>query len=110
MLPEVPVPKLTATQALAIAQKRLSNAKNFTLVGIEWCKASDFKPRFSDGTQYSPGNDHADEYSWFVTYVYRDEEVADAFKKMGITRQFNAVSIVRINNDGQVASFVGFRT
>lgn len=110
VLPEIPVPKLTASQALAIAQQQMTNATGFTLVGIEWCKSSAFQPRFNDGTHWWPGDDHPDEYSWFVTYVYKDEQLDERMRRIGIKRRFNEVCVIRVRDDGQIGRFDGFRT
>jgi len=112
-LPEIPAPKLSAADALAIAQRHESKSThNLVLVAVNWCKPSVFQPSFSDGTTYSPGNDHPDEYSWFVTYVYTDEHMAEFNRKMGLKEKsrFNSVLVIRIKDDGQVGSFVGVRT
>jgi hypothetical protein len=112
-LPEVPVPTLTMTKVVAIAQQmeaalqkaNSTNFTQFTLVDIEWCKASDFSPPFSDGTQYSPLNDHPNDYSWFVTCVYRNEQMAKFSK-----HRFNSVHVIRIKDDGKIGVFLGVRT
>ena len=109
VLPEIPVPRLAPAQVLAIAQQRIGTATDYTLVGLDWRKSSDFQPRFSDGTQYSPADDQPDEYSWFVTYVYRDREMDEAYRKMRIVRRFNAVRVLRIKADGSVGVFIGAR-
>ncbi|HXR48620.1 MAG TPA: hypothetical protein VN784_14385 [Candidatus Limnocylindrales bacterium] len=106
-LPEIPAPELTAPQVLAIAQQHLGSSTNYTLVSIDWCKASDFQPRYSDGTDYSPGNDEPNGYSWFITYVYRDEQMAKAF---GGKSRFNSVLVMRIKDDGKTGLFIGGRT
>ena len=110
VLPEIPVPKLAPAQVLAIAQQRIGTATDYTLVGLDWYKSSDFQPRFSDGAHYSPAHDQPGEYSWFVTYVYRDKQTDEAFKKMGIVRRFNAVRVLRIKADGSVGVFIGSRS
>jgi hypothetical protein len=109
VLPEIPAPKLTASQAIEVAKQRMGDSTNFTLVGIDWCKSSTFQPRFNDGTQYSPGKDHPDDYSWFLTYVYKDDQMEKGLTGMGIKRQFNAVHVIRVKDDGQIGAFVGFR-
>jgi hypothetical protein len=76
VLPPIPVPKLTAAQAMAIAQAHLGNdPARCTLVGVDWHKAADFQPRFAVASRFL-ANDHPDDYSWFVTYVYKDDTLA----------------------------------
>lgn len=111
VLPEIPIPKLTATQALAIAQHHMTNFTNYTLVAIEWCNSTTFQPRFSDGTHYTPANDHPNEYSWFVTYVYKEEVIDKLDSEMGLNRhrRFNSVLVERIKDDGQIGILIGTR-
>ncbi len=107
ILPEVAVPKLTATEVLAIAQKNMAKSTNsFVLVAVDWYKASDFQPRFNDGITYSPGRDDPEGYSWFVTYLYRDEELQ---KNLHVKRRFNTVRVMRIKDNGQKGEFGGGR-
>jgi len=107
-LPEIPVPTLTATKVLAIAQQHMpANSTNYVLVSVDWHKASDYFPPFSDGTEWSPVNDHPNDYSWFLTYVYRDELMA---KHSGSKRRFNSVLVIRIKDDGQIGLYIGART
>jgi hypothetical protein len=107
-LPEIPVPKLTVTEVIAIAQQhRAINSTNRVLVSVDWHKASDYFPPFSDGTEWSPGNDHPDDYSWFLTYVCRDERLAKAWNSK---HRFNSVLVIRIKDDGQIGLYIGART
>jgi hypothetical protein len=94
------MPTLETTRVIEIARRRVSALKNYTLVGIDWCRASEFKPRFSDGTDYSPGNDQPNDYSWFLTYMYPDPGRPN-YKK---------VLVVRIKPDGSPGVFIGFRS
>jgi hypothetical protein len=108
LVPEVPPHKLTATGALAIAEKQLGkDAGRFTLVGLEWFKSSEFKPRYFDGTQYTAGDDHPDDYCWFVTYLYKREAGPGA---SGSGRKFDEVLVIRIKDDGTIGRFIGART
>ena len=100
VLAAVPMPTLTVTQVLEIAKQRMSDSKNYTVVGLDWCKASEFQPRYNDGTQYSPANDHANEYSWFLTYVYPDP----------LRPNYKAVFVLRIKPDGSMGVFIGTRS
>jgi len=102
-LPEIPMPALTAEQALAVAQRKV-NSSAYVLVGLEWAKASEFQPRVSDGTDWH-ALDSIDEYSWFVTYVFRDERVAALHPE----QPFNSVSVLRIKPDGTIGLLVGTR-
>ncbi len=94
LLAAVPMPTLAATRVLQIAQQRMKGLENYTLVGLDWCKASEFKPRFSDGITYSPLNDQPNEYSWFLTYVGPDPQPGYPNVK--------AVRVLRIKPDGSV--------
>ena len=103
MLPPIPVPKLTAAQAMAIAQAHLGpDSARYTLVGVDWHKSSDFQPRFAVA-QYTPANDHPEEYSWFMTYVYRDNLVPGT----EATQPFTAEHVIRIRDDGEIGAFIG---
>jgi len=109
VLPEIPRPNLTVAQVLVIAQAHLgADHGRFTLVGVDWQRASDFKPVFSDA-QYSPAGDEPDQFSWFITYVYKDEAIAKALADLGIKREFNAVRIIRVKANGQIGAMIGFR-
>jgi len=108
LLPEVPAHKLTPAGALAIAEKQLGkDAGRFTLVGIEWFKTSEFKPRYFDGTQYTAAGDHPDDYCWFVTYLYQREANPGA---SGSERKFDEVLVIRLKDDGTIGRFIGART
>ena len=51
-LAAVPLPKLSAAEALDIANKLRHSRAPFdisTIVSIDWCKSSDFRPRYVDG-------------------------------------------------------------
>jgi len=73
-IPDVPVPKTTAVEAIEIAQKQIKNDPKLVLVGIDWCQASSFQPRISDGTQYHSMDDDPNGYSWFITYIYNKDD------------------------------------
>lgn len=109
VLPEIPTPKLSLPQLLAIVQKQQGGFTNYAIVAIDWYKASAFQPRIGDGT-YSPGGDEPDQYSWFVTIAYKDEATDKELKKRGVMRQFNEVIVLRIKDNGKKGVFVGVRT
>jgi hypothetical protein len=106
ILPDIPVPKLTPLQALSVAAHLAGNTTNLIVVSIAWCKASTFQSPLGDAT-YNPGSDAPEEYSWFVTYVYRDEETARELKAMNITHHFNSVLIERIKDNGKQGVLIG---
>jgi len=107
-LPDIPTPTLTATQVIAIGEKRFGErAKDYTLVAIEWQKSSAYQPRVSTGATYTPANDQPDEYSWFLTYVTRDEREAEAMMRMGISQHFNSALTQRIKDGGEDGLFIG---
>jgi hypothetical protein len=107
-LPEIPVPTLTVTEVITIAQRHMgTKSTNYVLVSVCWHKASDYVPPFSDGTEWSPGNDHPDDYSWFLTYVYRDQMLA---KVENSKHRFNSVHVIRIRDDGKIGLYLGART
>ena len=106
ILPEIPSPKLTPMQALSIAEHLMHNATNCVVVGIDWCKSSTFQSRLSDSS-YNPGADDPDEYSWFVTFIYKDDETDRQLRKMNISRQFNSVLIERIKDNGKQGVLIG---
>ena len=110
ILPEIPIPKLAVEKVLSIANQTMrpvSGVTDLTLVGIDWCKSSEFKPRFSAGNiAYTPGQDHPDEYSWFLTYVSKDERLPKA-SQISYQNRFNSVNILRIKDDGQIGVFIG---
>jgi hypothetical protein len=111
-IPNLPPHKLEVPEVLAIFYKLRHNDTNCSVIAIDWHKASDFQPQFGDAT-YSPANDHPDEYSWFVTYLYKDELLekllADRPVQSVVHRQFNSVGVMRIKDDGQMGVFIGYR-
>lgn len=110
ILANVPVPTVSAAEALAIATKlikhnppaayRWAHSDNYTIVAIDWCKSSDFEPRFSDGSDWHVLNDK-DAYAWFVTYL----EPTQGYS--GTTR---SVGIIRIKDNGKADFMVRTRT
>jgi len=106
ILPEIPSPKLTPMQALSIAGHLMHNATNYVVVGLDWCKSSTFQPRLGDGT-YNPGGDDPDEYSWFVTFIYKDAATDRQLRTMNISRHFNSVLIERIKDNGKQGVLIG---
>ena len=79
---------------------------NYMVVSIDWARASAFQPRGASA-HYSPANDQPDEYSWFVTYAYKDAFIDQNLKQQGIRRQFNAINVMRIKDDGRIGVFIG---
>ena len=110
-IPDLPAHKLEVPEVLSIFHKLQHHDTNYSVIAIDWHKASDFQPRFGDAT-YSPATDHPNEYSWFVTYLYKDEflekllEAQKPARKIA-PRQFNSVRVTRIKDDGQMGVFIG---
>ena len=99
-LPEIPVSKLGVSRALAIFQKQMKHSTNYAVVAIDWCKASEFHPRVGGGRWFT-GLDDPNEYSWFVTYLYKDKQQDKLLKELGRKKQqFNSASVIRIKDDG----------
>jgi len=102
-LAAVPLPKLSAAEALDIANKLRHSRAPFdisTIVSIDWCKSSDFRPRYVDGADLV-GLDN-DAYAWFVTYIEPPNGPAPAHVR--------SVVIVRVYDDGQAAFIARIRT
>jgi hypothetical protein len=106
VIPEIPVSKLGLSKALAIFRHQMHTPTKYCVIGIDWCKASEFQPRIGDARWY-PGRDHPNEYSWFVTYLFKDEQREQELKQSGIQQRFNVVLVMRIKDDGQIGEFVG---
>lgn len=102
ILPDVPIPKLTVEKVLAIATAKLG--KDANRYAVDWCIASDFQPRYSDGSTCSPAGDQPKDYSWFVTYLYHDDHAPNA------TQPLNAVMVMRIKDDGSIGRLISVRT
>jgi len=88
-LAAVPLPKLTAAEVLDIAKKLTDGRAPFgisTIVAIDWCKSSDFRPRYVDGADLLGLNN--DKYAWFVTNIEPPSGPAPAHVR--------SVAIVRI--------------
>jgi hypothetical protein len=100
-LAAVPLPKLSAPEALEIANKfrhSRTPSDGSAIVAIDWCKSSDFWPHYIDGTTWEGLNSGG--YAWFVTYIEPPSGPAKT----------RSVSIIRVTDDG-VADFVpGVRT
>jgi hypothetical protein len=112
-IPDVPIPKTTAVEAVAIAQKQIKNNPKLVLVAIDWCRASSFQPRISDGTQYHAVDNDPNGYSWFITYVYKDEQLEKEFEKLGSPKRdvkYNSVLVIRVKDDGSIGRLIGART
>jgi hypothetical protein len=102
----VPVPKMTPTQVLALAQPRIQ-CNTCRIIDVEWAKNSSYQARISAGTWWHVIGDPADDYSWFVTYVYRDDEMA---KLMGTAPdKINESMTIRIKDDGKDGTLIGTR-
>jgi hypothetical protein len=108
VLPEIPVSKLGISQALAIFEKQMHDSTNHYVVSVDWYRASEFQPGIGD-FRYSPGPDHSGEYSWFITYIYKNEQRDKELRETGTKRRFNEVGVVRIKDDGKIGYFVGAR-
>ena len=93
---------------LAIFEQEMRNSTNYSIVTVDWFKASDFQPSIGD-FHHSPGPDDPNEYSWFVTYIFKDEQRDKELRETGAKRRFNEVGVVRIKNDGKIGYFVGVR-
>jgi hypothetical protein len=106
----VPVPKMTPAQVLAIAEPRIQSrpqCSTCSVVEVAWAKNSSFQARISSGTQWHVLSDPADDYSWFVTFVFRDEEMA---KLMGTAPgRINESVTIRIKDDGKDGTLIGTR-
>src|SRR5579859_2542871 len=63
-------------------------------------------PTARDGT-YNPGGDDPDEYSWFVTFIYKDAATDRQLRTMNICRHFNSVLIERIKDNGKQGVLIG---
>jgi hypothetical protein len=100
-LPDIPKPKLSAFGAILVAEKILAKSPQaYQIVGVDWAQASTFQPRDRGDLIFSPGKDDPNAYCWFVSYAYHDPDKANP-------RPFNAIGVVRINNDGTQGAFDG---
>lgn len=99
-VPDIPSSKLTAIEALELANKRLPKESKLQVVAVEWCQPSKFQPRISDGTQYH-FLEAPEEWSWIITLV-----------DMGPDKANNPfpVSIIRVRSDGRTEVPIGTRT
>ncbi len=116
-LPDIPVPEISATHAIAIAQKEIKNDSAYLLVGVQWSLASSFTPPVSDGGGYDHLGKDPDGYAWFVTYVYKidalEKEVQMLEKKVGqrLTHEkYNSILVIKVRGDGSTMRIVGIRT
>ncbi len=98
--PDVPPAKLTAVEALELANKQIPKDAPLRVVAIEWCQTSKFQPRISDGTQYD-FQEAPEEWSWFVTFV-------DA--KPDMARNPFPVHVIRVRNNRTTEIPSGTRT
>jgi hypothetical protein len=101
-LAAIPLPKLSAAEALDTAKKYAkgrARPDNYTIVAIDWCKSSDFKPAFSDGYQWSVIDDQS-AYAWFVTFIVLTQEYSGT----------RFVGVIRVKENGKVDGMVGTRT
>lgn len=99
-VPEVPVPKLPLTEAIAVAEKNLPKGHRMNLVGADWFKGSTFLSRISDGTQYHAITDDAEAYSWYLTYISNEPSGGEA----------RTIVVIRVKDDGTIGRLVGTRT
>jgi len=97
LLPDVPPPALSVEQVLAIAQKELGrNPNEVILVGIDWCPAAKFRPRYTTGGSYRDLESNSPEYCWFVTYLDRKTDPTLPADR----QKFREITLIRIQNDG----------
>jgi hypothetical protein len=105
---QIPVPRLTAIQAVAIARREVPSAN--LLIAIDWHRTSGFVPRMTDGTwlrSLSP----AGEFAWFITTVYKAQDVSPAAARSAAAeRPFDAVSVVQVDEDGRITVLGGSRS
>jgi hypothetical protein len=97
-LPDVPEPALTAEQVLAIGKDTLGeNSSDVILVGMDWCLSSQFRPRYSTGTDFPDLHKGPAEYCWFLTYIDRrpNPHLPPARQKFG------EVTVIQIGSDGK---------
>jgi hypothetical protein len=109
-LTAVPLPTLSAAKAVDIAnelKRKQSGSGNFTVVAIDWCKSSEFQPRYSDGSDMSVRGGK-DEYAWFVTYL--EPAPADIQKLVWWQSGLRRVSVIRIRDNGTADFMLGIRT
>ena len=94
-------------QAVAVAQKENKNDPAYVLVGVQWCLPKSFVPPVHDGTRYTAMDD-ADDYSWFVTYVFKNVGMA---KLVGQGHdKYNGVLVIRVKKDGSIGRLIGAST
>jgi hypothetical protein len=102
-LAAVPLPKLSAAEALDIAKKLTDSRAPFgisTVVAIDWCKSSDFHPRYVDGADLLGLNN--DKYAWFITYIEPPSGLAPVHVR--------SVAILRIYDNGHADIVAKVRT
>jgi len=98
-LPDVPPSALTVTQVLDLARKELgNNADAVILVGVDWCKTSQFQPRYTTGGEFYELHQNPDEYCWFVTYLDKKADPSLPAHQ----QKFREMTVLRIKNDGTV--------
>jgi hypothetical protein len=109
---DIQLPKMTATEALSIAQKLLQPEKaekgTVTVVAIDWCKvppSHSFATRIpGNGTVWlrmqPVGKESSDEWAWFVTYIAHDDKKASRSDQLGV---------ICISDEGQVELMAGVR-
>ena len=101
--------KMTPTDVIAFSETRIKSrpqCNTCRIVEVTWAKNSSFQARISSGWQWHL-DDPADDYSWFVTFVYRDEEMA---KGMGTAPgKINESISIRIKDDGKDGDLIGTR-
>ncbi|MEP6669111.1 MAG: hypothetical protein ABJF10_08165 [Chthoniobacter sp.] len=96
-LPDVPPSALTVAQVLDIARRELgSNGDTVILVGVDWCKTSQFQPRYTTGGEFFELRQNPDEYCWFVTYLDKKADPALPADR----QKFREMTVIRIKNDG----------
>jgi hypothetical protein len=114
-LAAIPLPKITAEQALPIAnaelalettKKKSEPPVGWTIVAIEWCKSSNFQPSVATYGSYTVLDDR-EAYAWFVTYL--GPKHAPPFDESG-PKSVPSVYIIRIKDNRKADGLIGTRT
>jgi hypothetical protein len=98
-----PVSKLTKEQAVAIADKKLSDKKRFQLLDLQWHLVSSFKPTQDGGLDFRPQSHSPGEYAWFATYSIIPDPAAPK-------RTWRpSILVLQISDEGVAESVAGFK-
>ena len=107
-LPVIPRPRLTASQAIEIAERSLRARPKLAehqVVSAEWVTGSHVPSPYAVDTHGASCSSLEDPstFSWFVTFVYRDDNEVKMLANEGIQRgRFTSVRVVRVADDGSV--------